>query len=284
MIGIGLNLGFVVVEAVFGVLAHSMALVADAAHNLGDVFGLALAWGAALLAKKRPTKRRTYGLRRSTIVAALANALILLFVTGGIAWESVRRLFAPEPVAGKTVIVVALVGVVINTVSAALFMSGRKHDLNIRSAFMHLAADAGLALGVAVAGGVVLFTGWRWLDPLVSIALSLVILVSTWSLLKDSMNLVLDAVPEGIEPDEVKTYLAQLPGVLEVHDLHIWAMSTTEHALTAHLVMPGDACHATFVSDVVSTLHDRFGLGHSTLQVEPPNAPQPCRLAPEETL
>jgi cobalt-zinc-cadmium efflux system protein len=168
--------------------------------------------------------------------------------------------------------------------SAALFMSGRQGDINVRSAFLHLASDAGLALGVAVAGFVVLVTGWRWLDPLVSIVLSLFILVSTWSLLRDSMNLVLDAVPEGIEPDDVKTYLVKLPGVVEVHDLHIWAMSTTENALTAHLVMPGDACHATFVSDVAKELHNRFGVEHSTLQVEPPEAPEPCRLAPEETI
>ena len=283
-IGITLNLGFVIVEVVYGVLAHSMALVADAGHNLGDVLGLALAWGAGVLTKRKPTKRRTYGFRGSTIMASLANAIVLLVVTGGIAWESVRRLFDPEPVAGKTVIVVALVGVVINAASAALFMSGRKGDLNIRSAFLHLASDAVLAFGVAVAGGVMLFTGWRWLDPVVSIVLSLVILASTWRLLSDSMNLVLDAVPEGIDPDEVKTYLLELPGVVEVHDLHIWAMSTTETALTAHLVIPTDSCHPKFLHDVCGELHTRFDIEHATLQVEAPEAPDPCRLAPEESL
>ena len=283
-IGIGLNLSFVVVEVIYGILSHSMALVADAGHNLSDVLGLALAWGATHLAKRRPTKRRTYGFRSTTIVASLANAIVLLFVTGGIAWESVRRIFEPADVSGKTVIAVALFGVVVNAASAALFMSGRKGDLNVRGAFLHLASDAGLALGVALSGVVMMFTGWRWLDPVVSIVLAVVILGGTWGLLRASMNLVLDAVPDGIDPDNVKAYLAGLPGVVEVHDLHIWAMSTTDTALTAHLVMPGDSCHAGFLHDTGRSLKERFSIEHSTLQVEAPEAPNPCHLAPDETV
>jgi cobalt-zinc-cadmium efflux system protein len=283
-VGITLNLVFVGVEVVYGILSRSMALLADDGHNLSDVLGLALSWGAAILAKRRPTTRRTYGYRSTTILASLTNALVLLFVTGGIAWESVRRLFQPGPVEGRTVIVVALVGVAINASSAALFMAGRKGDLNVRSAFLHLASDAALALGVAVAGTAMLFTGWQWLDPAVSIALSLFILVSTGGLLRGSLNLVLDAVPEGINPDDVRTFLATLPGVIEVHDLHIWAMGTTDTALTAHLVIPSASCHPSFIGDVCDVLHDRFAIDHSTLQVETPEAPDPCRLAAEGTL
>jgi len=280
-IGIGLNLTFVVVEVVYGILSHSMALVADAGHNLGDVLGLALAWGATLLAKRSPTQQRTYGFRGTTILASLTNSVVLLFVTGGIAWESVRRLLAPELVHGTTVIVVALVGVVINGASALLFMSGRKGDLNFRSAFMHLAADAALALGVAVAATVMLFTGWAWIDPVVSVLLSCFILASTWSLLKDSLNLILAAVPEGIDAEAARRYLSELPGVVEVHDFHVWAMSTTETALTAHLVMPGDKCHPAFLGDACHCLHEKFGIGHSTLQVESPDAPHRCRQTKE---
>lgn len=283
-IGITLNLAFVIIETVYGILSHSMALVADAGHNLSDVLGLALSWGATLLAQRAPTKRRTYGFRSTTILASLTNAVVLLIVTGGIAWESLRRLADPEPVAGKTVIVVALVGVAVNGFSALLFMAGRKGDLNVRSAFLHLASDAGLALGVAIAGAIMIFTGWRWLDPVVSIALSLVILASTWSLLKSSFNLILNAVPEGIDPEKVSVYLAGLPHVMAVHDLHIWAMSTTENALTAHLVMPAGSCEPRFLGDVCKELHDHFGIEHATLQVEAPEAPDPCRLAPEGTL
>ncbi len=282
--GISANLAFVVVEVAYGVLAHSMALIADAGHNLGDVLGLALAWGASVLAKRAPTKRLTYGYRSTTIIASLTNAVVLLVVTGGIAWESVRRLATPEPVMGMTVILVALVGVIVNGVSAMLFMSGRKSDLNLRAAFLHLAADAGLALGVAIAGAVMLATGWRWLDPAVSIILSIVILAGTWSLLKSSTNLVLNAVPDGVDLEDVRLYLMSLSGVTEVHDLHIWAMSTTENALTAHLVMQTGSCEPRFLGDVCKVLHDRFGIEHSTLQVEAPDAPDPCRLAPDGTI
>ncbi len=283
-IGIALNLGFVVTETAYGILSHSMALVADAGHNLSDVLGLGLAWGASILARRVPTKRRTYGFRSTTILASLINAVVLLVAVGAIGWESVRRLAAPEPVAEATVIVVAIVGVVINGVSALLFVSGSKGDLNLRSAFVHLASDAVLSLGVAVAGGVMLFTGWRWLDPVVSIGLSIAILVGTWSLMKSSVNLILNAVPEGIEPDEVRSYLASLPGALEVHDLHIWAMSTSENALTAHLVMKEGTQEPRFLPDVCKVLHDRFGIEHCTLQLEQLGAPDPCRLAPEDTV
>ena len=282
-VGIALNVGFVVTETVYGIVSHSMALVADAGHNLSDVLGLALAWGATVLARRVPSKRRTYGFRRSTILAALVNAATLLLVTGAIVSESARRFFDPQEVAGKTVIVVALVGVVVNGGSALLFMKGRKGDLNVRSAFVHLASDAALAFGVAVAGVVILFTRWTWLDPLVSIALSAVILAGTWSLLRGSLNLVLDAVPEGIDPDAVRTYLEALPGVIELHDLHIWPMSTTEVALTAHLVMPTTTCEPRFLAEVCKEIHHRFKIEHATLQVEAADAPD-CKHAPPESL
>ena len=264
-------------------LAHSVALIADAGHNLGDVLGLGLSWGATALARLKPSKRRTFGFRRSTIVASMANALILLFVTGGLTWESIQRLLAPQRPHGPTMIAVAIVGAVVNAVSALLFMRGREHDLNLRSAFVHLASDAVLAVGVAVAGGVIMVTGWLWLDPAVSIALAIAILVGTWSLLKKSLNLMLDGVPEGIDPEAVRALLSALPGVIEVHDLHIWAMSTTEPALTAHLVMPGNMCEPTFLADACRMLRERFDIDHATLQIDPQEAPA-CALAPDETV
>jgi cobalt-zinc-cadmium efflux system protein len=283
-IGIALNLSFVIVETVYGILAHSMALVADAGHNLSDVLGLGLSWGAAVLARRAPTERRTYGLRGTTIVASLANALVLLFVTGGIAWESIKRLSAPAAVSEKTVIAIALIGVVVNGGSALLFMTDRKSDLNVQSAFLHLASDAVIAVGVAAAGVCILFTGWNWLDPLVSIVLSIVILVSTWSLLRRSMDLVLAAVPEGIDPSAVKQFLMGLPAVSDVHDLHIWAMSTTEVALTAHLVTSDGSCGPEFLVDTCRHLQEKFRIGHTTLQLERANAPTPCRQAPSDVL
>jgi cobalt-zinc-cadmium efflux system protein len=212
----------------------------------------------------------------------MANCLVLLFVTGGLTWESIRRLIAPVEPHGPTMIVVALVGAVVNAASALLFLSGRKRDLNLRSAFVHLASDALLALGVAAAGGIILVTGWRRLDPAVSIVLVVTILIGTWSLMTQSMNLILDAVPEGIDPERVKSFLGELAAVVEVHDLHIWAMSTTETALTAHLVMPSNACRPTFLADACTALHERFGIHHATLQIDPQEAPAPCALAPDE--
>ncbi len=281
-IGIALNLGFAVVEVACGFVAHSVALLADAGHNVGDVVGLAMSWGATALAGLKPSSRRTFGFRRTTIVAAVTNALVLLFMTGALTWESVLRLAAPEPTRGKTVIMVALAGAVVNAGSALLFMANdakAKRDLNLRSAFVHLASDAVLAVGVAGAGAVILATGWQWVDPAVSIALALTILFGTWSLMRKSMNLMLDAVPEGIDPEEVKTFLQTLPGVVEVHDLHIWAMSTTETALTAHLVMPDASRDPAFLADVCRDLHEDFGIDHSTLQIDPVEAPTPCALA-----
>jgi cobalt-zinc-cadmium efflux system protein len=281
-IGIALNLAFVTVEVIYGILSHSVALLADAGHNFGDVLGLGLSWGATALATLKPSSRRTFGFRRTTIVASVANALILLFVTGGLTWESLRRLVSPEPAQGKTMIVVALIGAAINAASALLFMADSKSDLNLRSAFLHLASDAVLSLGVAITGAAILFTGWLWLDPAVSIALALTILAGTWSLMRKSMNLMLDGVPEGVDPEEVRGYLATLPDVIEVHDLHIWAMSTTETALTAHVVMPGTPRTPTFLADVCRDLHEKFDIDHATVQIDPHEAPAPCALASDE--
>lgn len=284
LVGICLNVVFVAVEAAYGVTSGSVALVADAAHNLGDVLGLALAWAAIRLAQQRPSKRRTYGLRKTTVLAALANSVLLLVAVGGVAREAVGRLREPASIDGTVVIAVAAVGVLVNGVSALLFAKGQKGDANLRGAFLHLASDAAVSLGVVVAGFVILRTGWTRVDAVVSLAVSLVILVGTWGLLKQSVNLALDAVPEGIDAEAVNAYLAGLPGVLEVHDLHIWAMSTTETALTAHLVMETSTCEPRFLGDVGKALRDTFAIGHSTLQVEAPEAPDPCHMAPEGTL
>ncbi len=283
-IGIVLNTGFVVVEATFGILSGSLALVADAGHNLSDVLGLVLAWGASVLVRRLPTARRTYGLRRTSILAALFNAVFLLVAIGIIAWEALGRFRHPEPVAGGTVIWVALVGIVINTATALLFMAGRKDDLNIRGAFLHMAADAGVSLGVVLAGIAILLTGWQWLDPVVSLLIVVVILLGTWGLLRDSVNLALDAVPENIDMDAVTAYLVALPGVTEVHDLHIWAMSTTETALTAHLVIPDGENGDALLARTCAELHDRFGIEHATMQIEHGDPAHPCGLAPAHTV
>jgi cobalt-zinc-cadmium efflux system protein len=279
-VGIALNLAFVVVEMVYGVLAHSMALVADAAHNLGDVMGLCLAWGASVLARRKASAQRTYGLRRSTILAALANAILLFVAVGIVVWEAIGRLRSPQPVLGLTVIVVAAVGVGVNGVSAWMFARGKEHDVNVKAAFLHLASDAAVSLGVVVAGAVMLKTHWWWLDPAISIAVSLVIVVGTWKVLRESLDLALDAAPDHIDVAEVRAYLETLPGVVAIHDLHIWAMSTKEAALTAHLVMPQDACPPTFHRDLGAALKERFALGHTTVQVDSTEAPAPCSLEP----
>ena len=280
-IGIFLNLAFVAVEAVFGFVSHSMALLADAGHNLSDVLGLGLAWGAMILARRAPSAKRTYGLRGSTILASVANSVVLLFVAGGVAWESARRLMEPEPIASATILYVATAGVVVNGASALLFLRGRKDDLNVRSAFLHLASDAALSLGVAVAGGIMLATSWWWLDAAVSIAISLIILGATWSLLKSSLHLAVQGVPEHVDMKAVRSYLGSVPGVIEVHDLHVWSMSTTDVALTAHIVMPNEACTPTLLGEVAARLRDEFAIEHSTIQVCPPEAPE-CVLAPAE--
>ncbi len=267
-IGVTLNTGFVLFEAGYGFLANSLALLADAGHNLGDVLGLLLAWGAVYLGGRPSTKRHTYGLRRSSILAALANALLLLVAVGAIALESVQRLWRPEAVTSESVIWVALVGIAINLGTALLFMRGRETDLNLRGAFLHMAADAAVSLGVVVAGVIILSTGWTFVDPLVGLAIAAAIALSSWSLLRESVALALDAVPKGIEKDDVGRYLASLPGVSLVHHLHIWPMSTTEIALTAHLVRPNAGLDDAFLAYATRALRERFGIVHVTLQVE----------------
>jgi len=237
-IATALNLGLVAVQVFYGVVANSVALLADAGHNFGDALGLVIAWGAHVLARLNPTSRYTYGFRSASILAALLNAMILLVVTGAIAWESIGRFFEPHEVAGATVMVVAALGIFINGLSAWLLMAGQKRDLNIRGAFLHMAADAAVSLGVVAAGGLILLTGWNWLDPTVSIAISAAIVWGTWGLLREAINQSLDAVPAEIDSREVAKFLTGLPGVESIHDLHVWAMSTTETALTCHLVMP----------------------------------------------
>ncbi|PVY78117.1 cobalt-zinc-cadmium efflux system protein [Tamilnaduibacter salinus] len=267
-IGIVLNTAFVVVEVVYGILADSMALLADAGHNLSDVLGLVLAWGAAWLAGRQATKYRTYGMRKTTILAALLNALILMVAIGGIGWESVRRLMDPAPVAGQTVIIVALIGTAINAATMMLFMAGQKEDLNIRGAFLHMAADAGVSLGVAVGGALILWTGWLWIDPILSLVIVLVIFMGTWGLFRESLNLSLDGVPSGIDPDDVKAHLEGMTGVEGVHHLHIWAMSTTENALTAHVVKPDPDDDDAFAQTIHDRMRREFGIGHVTIQWE----------------
>jgi len=267
-IGIVLNFVFVIAEVIFGFTADSLALLADAGHNLSDVAGLLLAWGASVLSRLRPTTKRTYGYRSTTIIAALVNAVILLVAVGGIALESVQRFKSPAPAAGETIIIVAAIGVAINTVTALLFFTGRKKDLNIRGAFLHMASDAGVSVGVILAGIGIMTTGWLWIDPLVSLVIAVIILVSTWGLLKESMNLALQAVPAGIDTDMVSDYLSSLPGVTAVHDLHIWAISTTETALTAHLVKPDPNDDDVLIAQVRRDLFENFGIDHMTLQWE----------------
>ena len=284
LIGIALNAAFVAAEVVYGFRANSLALLADAGHNLGDVLGLAAAWVAASLVKRRPSARYTYGLRRTTILASLGNAMLLLVASGAIALEAFQRLGTPQPVVGTTVIWVALAGIVVNGATAVGFVSGRKRDLNIRAAFTHMAADALIALGVALSGAAILFTGWQWLDPVVGLVIAAVIVVGTWSLLRDSVNLALDAVPTHIDHDAIVAYLGRLPGVTEVHDLHIWAMSTTEIALTAHLVRPQAGLDDQLLTQACRELTERFGIGHATLQVEAGDPAHPCALAPSEVV
>jgi cobalt-zinc-cadmium efflux system protein len=282
--GVALNLGFVVAEIVYGLAANSLALLSDAGHNATDVLGLLIAWAAIHLSKSMPTKRRTYGLRGFSILAALANAVILLIVVGGITWEAIQRIASPEPVVGGTVIFVAAGGVVINTVSALLFMAGRDRDLNIKAAFLHMAADAAVSLGVVFVGLAIRATGWYWLDPAVSIVVGFVIVWGTWGLLREAVNLALDAVPAGIKPDAVERYLSGLAGVESVHDLHIWGMSTTETALTAHLVMPLPPADDTFLHEVTHKLRERFQICHITVQIEHGDGDIPCHQAPTDVV
>lgn len=268
LIGIILNAAYIIVEVVFGVIIKSMALIADAGHNLSDVLGLMLAWGAAHLAQSPATINRTYGLRKSTIIAALLNSIILFVAVGAILIEAIRKIIYPFPVEGTTMMIVASVGVVINTITALMFLKGRKKDLNIRGAFLHMTADAGVSLGVVAAGLLINLTGFYLIDPIISLTIVVVIAVGTWGLLKDSFYLSMDAVPRTIQLEEVKKYLTSLHGVKEVHDLHIWAMSTTETALTVHLVIPYEQEDDLFLSKVCKSLLEKFGIEHSTVQIE----------------
>jgi len=265
--GIGLNLVFVAIEAFYGWKIDSLALLADAGHNLSDVIGLVLAWGGALAGKLRPDARHTYGWKRASILAAFANALLLLVAMGSLAWEALHRLQSPQPVQGVTIMVVAGIGIVVNTATALLFMRGSRSDLNIRGAFVHMAADALVSAGVVVAGALALWFGWSWLDPVASLVIAAVIVVGTWRLFRQSLHLLFDGVPDSVDLHAVQALLEALPGVAQVHDLHVWAMGTAEIAMTAHLVMPEGQADDAFLQHATAQLHERFEIGHVTLQV-----------------
>lgn len=282
-IGVALNTGFVAAEIFFGLWAGSLALLADAGHNAGDVVGLLLAWGASWLARRPPSRRYTWGLRRTTIYAALANAVLLLVACGAILWEAVHRLQAPEPVAGPTVVLVAGIGVVVNTLSALLFLRGHG-DANVRGAFLHMAADAAVSLGVVVAGLAIAATGRLWIDPLVSIVIAAVIVAGSWGLFRESVDLALDAVPRGVDSREITASLAAVAGVVEVHDLHVWAASTSEVSLTAHLVVADTADRDAVLAAALQALRDRFHVAHATLQVEGAAAAGECPQRPDVAL
>lgn len=267
-IGIALNLGFVAVEAFYGWRAGSLALLADAAHNLSDVAGLVLAWVASLAGRFTPDHRHTYGWRRASIIAAFANAILLLVAMGSLAWEAVSRLNTPTSTDGYTIIAVAAAGIAVNGITAAMFMSGRATDLNIRGAFMHMAADALVSLGVVIAGLLYLWRGWSWIDPLASLAIALAIVAGTWGMFKQSLHLLFDGVPESVDLLAVHDYLLSQPGVEDIHDLHVWAMSTSDIALTAHLVMPGGHPGDAFFSAIETALHERYEITHSTIQID----------------
>ena len=285
-IATALNIVFVLAEGGTGIVTHSLALLADAGHNLSDVLGLVMAWVATVLAKRAPTSRRTYGLRKGTILASLTNAVVLLVAVGIVVSEAVRRFTDPTPVETGPVMVVAALGVVLNTATALLFMRGRKGDLNVRGAFLHMASDAAVSAGVVAAAFAISLTHLQWIDPVVSLAISAIIVAGTWGLLRDSLDLALDAAPRGVDPKAVMAWLGERPGVTEVHDLHIWAMSTTETALTAHLIRPaGDPDGVTaddFLREACDGLNKRFGIGHSTLQLERGDAH--CSLAPSDVV
>ena len=286
-IAIALNIIIVLLQAIYGFLSHSIALVADAGHNLTDVLSLLIALGANILAARPPTKKRTYGFRRTTILAALLNATILLVATGAILFAAIERLSHPVPVAGATVSIIAAIGIVLNAASAWLFARGRKSDLNVKAAFLHMAGDAAVSAGVVLAGLIIIWTGTLWVDPIMSIIIVIVIAAGTWSLLRDSFDLAADAVPTGIDPVAIEAYLRDLDAVTAVHDLHIWGMSTTHVALTAHLVIAPhalreEAMEDALLSSVCHTMHDRFGIDHTTVQIE--RGAFECELAPEHVV
>lgn len=283
-LGIALNLGFVAVEAGFGVIGHSTALLADAGHNLSDVLGLAAAWGAGALMRRRPSGRYTYGLRSSSILVALFNAIILLITVGAIILEAIQRLATPQPVAGVMVMIVAAVGIAVNGLTAVLLFGHGRNDLNLRGAFLHMAADAAVSLGVVIAAGIILLTGWLWLDPAVSLVIAIVIIAATWRLLRQSLDMALAAVPAGIDATAVRRHLGRIAGVAAVHDLHIWPMSTTETALTCHLVMPAGHPGDQVLARVAEELRRQFAIGHVTLQVETGDPEHPCALVPDHVV
>jgi cobalt-zinc-cadmium efflux system protein len=283
-LGIALNVAYVLGEAGYGLASGSLSLLADAGHNLADVLGLGLSWGAAALGRRGPSARFTYGFGASSILAALANAIVLLVVTGGIAWEAIWRLGHPVAVAGATVAWVAAIGIAVNGGTALLFFRGRQTDLNLRSAFLHMAADALVAMGVVGAGVIIAETGWTRLDPAVGLAISAVIVYGTWDLVKQALRLALDAVPQGVDAAAVRTHLAALTGVTALHDLHIWGMSTTETALTCHLVMPAGHPGDEALSQIAHDLEHRFGIHHTTLQIELGDSGEVCALTPEHVV
>lgn len=280
-IAIVLNTVFVMVEFFYGIIANSTALMADAGHNLADVMGLLMAGGAAILARRAPSGRYTYGLRSTSILAALANAMFLLVACGAIAWEAVLRFSQPPAVAGNMVMAVAGIGIVINGLSAWMFVKGSHDDVNVRGAYLHMAADAAVSLGVVISAAIMLFTGWYWLDPAISLVIVAVIVTGTWGVLRDSLHLALSAVPANVELSEVESYLRQCKGVADIHDLHIWGMSTTETALTVHLVMPDGYPGDMAMDDIMHTLKERFFVQHSTLQVELGTTAHACTLHPQ---
>ena len=282
-IGIALNLGFVVIEALYGLMSNSVSLLADAGHNLSDVLGLGVAWLATVLARRAPTARFTYGMRGSSILAALFNAVFLLVTVGGLSWEAIRRLGSPEPVAGNTMMAVAAIGILVNGVTAWLFASGRKDDINLKGAFLHMASDALVSVGVVAAGLLILLTGWLWIDPIVSLVINGVIVWGTWGLLRDSVGMSMAAVPAQIDPAAVRTFLSARTGVVDVHDLHIWPMSTTENALTCHLVMPNGHPGDAFLHELAADLAQRFRINHTTVQIEV-DQHLACALAPDEVV
>ncbi len=282
-IGVGLNFGFVAIEAAYGLLANSVALLSDAGHNFGDVLGLSAAWLASELVKRAPSDRFTYGLRGSTILAALFNALVLMLTVGAISWAAIQRLAAPAPLAGGTVMIVAAIGIAVNGVTAWLFASGRNADINLSGAFLHMASDALVSVGVVVAALVILLTGWLWLDPIVSLAINVVIVFGTWRLLCDSLGMSMAGVPASVDPGQVRAFLSTRPGVASIHDFHVWPMSTTETAMTCHLVMPAGHPGDAFLHALAADMAERFRIGHSTVQIE--TDPQAaCALAPEDVV
>lgn len=277
-LGVLLNITFVIIEAVYGILADSLALIADAGHNLSDVVSLLLAWGASVLAKKAATEKRTYGFRKATVMASMASAILLLFALGGITWEAIGRFLNPQPIDGLTVVVVAGIGVVINTATALLFVKDQHHDLNIRGAFLHMAADAAVSLGVVIAGLFVIYQGWLWIDPVVSLAIVAVIFIGTWGLLRDSIDYAIDAVPKNIDLAEIKSYFHDFDQVHHIHDLHVWPLSTTEVALTVHLVVVKPPADNQFLQELQQHLQEHFGIAHSTIQLETSGQEGQCAL------